>query len=343
MSQGPIFASLPGPERKQRWSSFVFSYAVQGLAVLIVLSVGILRPEVMPKREYRLVTLVTVPPPVRPAPKIEPAKVVTPPPRMVVQEARLIAPRPRLERPRPEPEPPKIVAAQTMPELPKRNGTPGPLRIIRTNLFSTGSSATATLPHNTPIEKVQTGGFGDPNGVPASGNSLRPNIAQLGSFDLPPGPGYGNGTGGARGLRGTVASTGFGNGTAIGDGGSGGGLRRAAVQQGGFGDSQPPVAEAKPRKVDAPKGNVAPVEIVAKPKPAYTEEARQLRIEGEVLLEVVFTSSGRLQVVRVIRGLGHGLDENAIRAAEQIRYKPAHQDGQPVDSTATLHIIFQLA
>jgi periplasmic protein TonB len=45
----------------------------------------------------------------------------------------------------------------------------------------------------------------------------------------------------------------------------------------------------------------------------------------------------------VIRGLGHGLDENAQRAAEQIRFKPAMQEGQPADSTATVHIVFQLA
>jgi TonB family protein len=68
-----------------------------------------------------------------------------------------------------------------------------------------------------------------------------------------------------------------------------------------------------------------------------------LHIEGEVLLEVVFESSGKLRVVRVIRGLGHGLDENAIQAAQQIHFKPALRDGQPADSTAVLHIVFQLA
>jgi len=45
----------------------------------------------------------------------------------------------------------------------------------------------------------------------------------------------------------------------------------------------------------------------------------------------------------VISGLGHGLDENAIRAAEQIRFKPAQRAGQPAASTATVHIVFQLA
>jgi TonB family protein len=68
-----------------------------------------------------------------------------------------------------------------------------------------------------------------------------------------------------------------------------------------------------------------------------------LRIEGEVLLEVVLQASGRLQVVRVVRGLGHGLDDSAVRAAEQIHFKPAQRDGQPADSTAVLHIVFQLA
>jgi len=89
---------------------------------------------------------------------------------------------------------------------------------------------------------------------------------------------------------------------------------------------------------------VQPVEILAKPNPIYTEEARKLRLEGEVLLEVVFPASGgTVQVIRVIRGLGHGLDEAAVRAAQQIRYKPAKRDGQPVDFPATVHIVFQLA
>jgi TonB family protein len=88
---------------------------------------------------------------------------------------------------------------------------------------------------------------------------------------------------------------------------------------------------------------MVPAEILMKPTPVYTDEARKLRIEGEVLLDVVFESSGKLQVVRVIRGLGHGLDEAAIRAAEQIRFKPAMRDGRPADSTAVLHIVFQLA
>jgi TonB family protein len=88
---------------------------------------------------------------------------------------------------------------------------------------------------------------------------------------------------------------------------------------------------------------MTPAEIISKPVPAYTPEARAQRIEGEVLLEVVFEASGKLRVLRVVRGLGHGLDDAAVRAAEQIRFKPALKDGQPSDSTAVVHIIFQLA
>ena len=86
-----------------------------------------------------------------------------------------------------------------------------------------------------------------------------------------------------------------------------------------------------------------PVEILAKPNPQYTDEARKLGLEGEVLVQVVFPASGPVQVVRVIKGLGHGLDESAMHAAEQIRFKPALQNGKPVDFPATVHIVFQIA
>ena len=88
---------------------------------------------------------------------------------------------------------------------------------------------------------------------------------------------------------------------------------------------------------------IVPAEILSKRKPIYTEEARAKRIEGEVLLEVVLEATGKIRVLKIVRGLGHGLDDAAVRAAEQIRFKPALQDGQPSDSTVVVHIIFQLA
>jgi hypothetical protein len=50
-----------------------------------------------------------------------------------------------------------------------------------------------------------------------------------------------------------------------------------------------------------------------------------------------------VRVNRVVKGLGHGLDEAAIRAAEQIKFKPALSNGHPVDFPAVIHIVFQMA
>ena len=85
------------------------------------------------------------------------------------------------------------------------------------------------------------------------------------------------------------------------------------------------------------------MEIQFKPRPIYTEEARKLHVEGEVLLEVMFGAAGDIRVQRIVRGLGHGLDESAQRAAQQVRFSPAKRDGRPYDSIATVHIVFQLA
>src|SRR5260370_31610916 len=86
---------------------------------------------------------------------------------------------------------------------------------VKTNVFSTGSSATPTMA--AAPQKVQTGGFGDPNGVPAQDNHGRPvTIAQAGSFNMPACPGYGDSTSGAHGARAVLASAGCGNGVATG-------------------------------------------------------------------------------------------------------------------------------
>jgi TonB family protein len=90
-------------------------------------------------------------------------------------------------------------------------------------------------------------------------------------------------------------------------------------------------------------GTGSSVEIISKPRPGYTEDGRKHSVEGEVTLEVMFTAAKQVLVVRVVRGLGYGPDEQAIRAAQQIRFKPAQLGGQPIDSRAVVHIIFQLA
>ncbi len=110
----------------------------------------------------------------------------------------------------------------------------------------------------------------------------------------------------------------------------------------GFGDATAIVVPAPARKRVGPALN-APVAIVSKPTPLYTDEARKRHIEGEVVLEVTFVVSGALRVHRVVKGLGHGLDEAAIEAAKKIRFKPARKDGRPIDYTATVSVVFRLA
>ena len=98
-----------------------------------------------------------------------------------------------------------------------------------------------------------------------------------------------------------------------------------------------------PRAKAATAPVTRPVEIIKKPQPIYTEEARSLRLEGEVLLEVLFTASAEVRVLRVTRGLGHGLDEAAVASASHIEFRPALREGEPADQTVTVHIRFQLA
>ena len=345
-SQPAPFSLLP--QSRAPWREFVFSFGTQGLAIAIFLWVPLLHPEILrpPQRDYHAIELVPTPVPVNHQP--QPLRVLPKP----ILVARLDPEPAALRLPAPQPKPkskvedapaPEVtIAAKKLDSLPPTAAPVIPKQLVRTNVFSTGSSATPTIA--AAPQQVQTGGFGDPNGVPAKASNGKPvNIAQLGSFDMPSGPGSGNGTGGANGVKGVVASSGFGNGVATGDGSGRVSASRGTIHQAGFGDSDvpaPPTVHSRPAEAAA---KMTPAEILSKPTPIYTTEARSLHIEGEVLLEVVLEATGRIHVVRVVRGLGHGLDDEAVREAEQIRFKPALRDGQPADSMVVLHFVFQLA
>jgi TonB family protein len=130
--------------------------------------------------------------------------------------------------------------------------------------------------------------------------------------------------------------------------GSAGGQRPSSVppnvhelKDSGF--ASPHETPATQPKTEPPAEQVEiPVEVLSKPTPTYTAEARQLKLEGEVSLEVEFCASGSVRVLRVVRGLGHGLDEAATQAAERIRFKPAQRRGRAVDFRTTVHITFRL-
>ncbi len=84
-------------------------------------------------------------------------------------------------------------------------------------------------------------------------------------------------------------------------------------------------------------------EITARPEPGYTREARRFGVQGVVVLRVLLLADGKLDRVRVIKRLAFGLTENAIRAACQIKFKPAIKAGKEVSQWVTLEYGFRLA
>ena len=338
------------PEKKWDWRSFAASYGFVTLIILFLVFFGVIMPDtlrIMPN--YHVTELIPRPSLHRhrlPKPSQLPVHAKLLPPDPVFDKPRLVVPQSvRVPKPQPqEVEAPKVALNNFAPAVLKV--LPGGARpaLIHTGDFQ-GSSVMPTV--NAPIQNVQTGGFGDPNGLKPSANS-KPGgkliASNAGSFDLPVGPGYGNGSGGAKGIRGTVASANFGDGIATpghGDGRSSG-RGNAPVQSSGFTTQE--VAQNVPHPLHVESGPAATaVEITFKPKPVYTQEARDQKLEGEVLLEVEFLANGQLHVNRVVRGLGHGLDEAAVAAANRMIFKPATRNGQPVDSTAIVHVVFQLA
>jgi TonB family protein len=334
------------PDKKWDWRTFAASYGLITALILLSILFGLIMPDTLKIAvNYHVTELIPLPalkpealPKPKPLPvhaKLLPPKVFDTPKLIVPQEVR--APKPQSH----EVEPPKVAMNNFAPAVLKTVGGARPV-LIHTGDFQ-GSSATPTV--NAPIQKVQTGGFGDPNGLKPSENS-KPGAKLIasaaGSFDMPVGPGQGNGSGGAKGIKGTVASADFGSGIATPGRGDGRSSGRGNVQSSGFGAQE--VAQLKPHVQQMETGPATTaVEITYKPKPVYTQEARDLKLEGEVLLEVMFAANGQLHVNRVVRGLGHGLDEAAVTAANKMRFKPAMRSGQPMDSTAIVHVVFQLA
>jgi TonB family protein len=78
------------------------------------------------------------------------------------------------------------------------------------------------------------------------------------------------------------------------------------------------------------------------PSPEYSEEARRQNLEGVVVLDVIVTSAGNVETIRVTRGAGHGLDEKAIQAVRRWTFKPATKDGKPVSVEIAVETDFHL-
>ena len=348
------------PEGKSRWSRVWLSAILQVSVVVGAIVVPLLYPESMKTNVKFLSSVLTSqpvteipvappppPPPAPKAPKIPPKVEVKPPdpepvklnPQQPHIFTNLVAPKavqPKVEKETKLPDMKPVLEAEKMDTAEK--GPKRPKEDVKLNNMNSGSAAPATV--KAPPDKVQTGGFGDPNGVPGKGDpNHATNVNRQGNPALPGGEGFGNGTGGKNGIAGTVASTGFGNGTAI---PPTTGKPKSTVVAGGFGAVDTSSDPSKKKTAASGPADTTP-NILDKPRPEYTAEGRSMRIEGDVVIDLVFLANGSIQINRVVSGLGHGLDESALRAAQQIKFKPAKREGEPVDFPARVRIEFRLA
>jgi protein TonB len=85
-----------------------------------------------------------------------------------------------------------------------------------------------------------------------------------------------------------------------------------------------------------PGSGIDPPQLLREVKPLYTDEARKRSVEGSVVLEVVVRRDGSVGNLRVLRGLGAGLDERALEAVRQWRFSPAKRRGATVDVGGSL-------
>ncbi|MEP7270592.1 MAG: TonB family protein [Acidobacteriota bacterium] len=171
--------------------------------------------------------------------------------------------------------------------------------------------------------------YADPSAFPQVKMDVGDPFGREGTRAAGPGEDFGIGPG-AHGGIGRNNGPGFGPGNLMGSGGNGF-QRGGGITRGNAAEDEIPWAS----------GRVSPT-IVYKEKARYTEEARQNQIQGTVILRATFSADGRITDIRVVRGLPNGLTENAIQAAQRIRFQPALNNGVPITVRASLEFNFAL-
>lgn len=99
------------------------------------------------------------------------------------------------------------------------------------------------------------------------------------------------------------------------------------------------LADEAPYKIG---GDVSAPQVISKQEPQYTKQAKDAKIQGEVLLGIVITSDGLPTKIHVVKSLDPGLDEKAIEAVSAWRFKPAEKAGKPVPVSANIEVNFRL-
>jgi periplasmic protein TonB len=91
-----------------------------------------------------------------------------------------------------------------------------------------------------------------------------------------------------------------------------------------------------------PGSGVSPPSLLREVKPDYTEEARRRGVEGDVVMEIVVRRDGSVGEVRLLQGLGHGLDARAVQAVRDWRFSPGKRRGVPVDVLVEVAMEFKI-
>jgi TonB family protein len=337
------FGLLPEPERSP--ASFFTSMVVNGLIVLIAIYLGSQVKTIVAHRYEETVLIIPRTPPPPPKVKLpEPPKITPPEPLKIqvkLEQPKIVMPK---VEPKPEPKPIQMEAKVAMPVI--KAAKPSVVLAPQPK-----AAMTAAMPAQDNTVKASTAPvhLGQTFGVTPNPNATRPaTVAAIGNP-------YGGLQGPSVAPHGVVGSTGIGNGLKAGSNTGVVGKVASAGIPGGTGTAATgPVGKVGMAAAPTVVATAAPVlmatapamttiEVISKPPVQYTSEARQLRIQGDVVLRVTFTAAGQVVINGVLRGLGHGLDEEARRVAQQIRFHPATKGGQAVDATTTITITFQLA
>ncbi len=107
------------------------------------------------------------------------------------------------------------------------------------------------------------------------------------------------------------------------------GSGRGSGSGSGSGSSNEVRSTDKDSKIVETKAKNSAIRFVSKPKPNYTDSARQNNVQGEVILQVTFLKNGKIGKIKVVEGLSDGLSAQAVEAAKTIKFEPARKNGKP--------------
>jgi TonB family protein len=321
---------------------------INGLILAAMFYLGATAKKVIDQHRYEETLLIL---PAKPTPP--PPKVKMPPPPPVVEKPKLPdveLEAPKIHVPKPEPKPDLKPIQEVKLAIPV-------LKTVKPDVGLAPQPKSALKPAAMPAQdysrKPSTAPvhLGQTFGVIPNPNAKGPaTVAAIGNE-------YGNMRGPAIAPHGVPGSTGIGDGIKFGNNGGRPGGKVASVGFPGAAKTAPSgnvgkvasagISTTPTAVVVAPRTVAGPpptdLVVISKPVPEYTSEAKQLKVQGDVILRVTFTASGQVVVQGIVHGLGHGLDEEARRVAEQIRFRPVTRNGQAVDFTTNITITFQLA